>query len=197
MRYRNQNNIPIVLALIAINVIVYFATSGFSRNIFGLSSSIITNFGVNSITLSKSPWTIFTALFIHDGIFHILFNMLTLYYYGTYVVQLVGEIKFLIVYLIGGLIGNLLFILLAPGSFAVGASGAIFALGGVLAVMRPKLKVVLFPIPLPMDLWIAIILGFLLISFMGGIAWQAHLGGLVTGLAAGYILRMRERRRFW
>ena len=90
-----------------------------------------------------------------------------------------------------------MFILLAPPySIAIGASGAIFALGGVLTVMRPKLRVFVFPIPVPLPLWLAVIGGFLILSFFPGIAWQAHLGGLVFGLIAGYFFRKRERLFF-
>jgi len=90
-----------------------------------------------------------------------------------------------------------LFIFLAPPySIVIGASGAVFALGGALAVMRPKLKVFVFPIPVPLPLWLAVIGGGLIISFFPGIAWQAHLGGLVFGMIAGYFFKKRERRFF-
>ncbi len=93
--------------------------------------------------------------------------------------------------------GSFLFILLAPPySIAIGASGAVFALGGVLAVMRPKLRVFVFPIPVPIPLWSAVIGGFLIISLFPHIAWQAHLGGLAFGLIAGYFFRRREHLFF-
>ncbi len=89
--------------------------------------------------------------------------------------------------------GSVWFIFLAsPYSIAVGASGAVFALGGALAVMRPKLRVFVFPIPVPLPLWSAVIGGFLIISLFPHIAWQAHLGGLVFGLIAGCFFRKRE-----
>ncbi|GAI53526.1 unnamed protein product, partial [marine sediment metagenome] len=95
---------------------------------------------------------------------------------------------------IGGILGNILYILLAPPlSIAIGASGAVFALGGVLAIMRPKLRVLVFPIPVPLPLWAAVIGGFLIISFFPNVAWQAHLGGLAFGLTIGYFFRRRER----
>ena len=81
-------------------------------------------------------------------------------------------------------------------SIAVGASGAVFAVGGALAVMRPKLKVFIFPIPLPLNLWIAVIGGLVILSFLPYVAWQAHLGGLIVGLIAGYIFRRKERYLF-
>jgi membrane associated rhomboid family serine protease len=120
--------------------------------------------------------------------------MLTLFFFGTYLLQLVGQGKFWLVYFIGGIAGNALFLLLAPGYTVVGASGAIYGLGGALAMMRPNLRVFVFPIPAPLPLWIAVIGGFLLVSFLGGIAWQAHLGGLIVGLIAGLIFRRQERR---
>ena len=83
-----------------------------------------------------------------------------------------------------------------PLSVAVGASGAIFALGGALAVMRPKLRVVIFPIPVPLPLWIAVIGGFIILSLLPFVAWQAHLGGLIIGFIAGYIFRRKERYFF-
>ena len=123
--------------------------------------------------------------------------MLTLYFFGTYLSRLVGESKLLIAYFCGGIVGNVLFILLAPPySIAIGASGAVFALGGALAVMRPKLRVFVFPIPAPIPLWSAVIGGFLIISLFPHIAWQAHLGGLVFGLIAGYFFRKREHLFF-
>lgn len=76
---------------------------------------------------------------------------------------------------------------------AIGASGAVFAVGGALAVLRPKVPVFVFPIPAPIPLIGAVIGGFVILSFIAGIAWQAHFGGLVVGLVAGFIFRRRER----
>jgi len=112
-----------------------------------------------------------------------------------YVLALVGEARFFLVYFIGGLVGNVLFLLMNHTGSAVGASGAIFALGGLLVVLVPRLKVMIFPIPIPMDLWIALLLSLAVLSFLPGIAWQAHVGGFLTGLAAGYFFKYQARRR--
>ena len=151
---------------------------------------------VPAIFLSQ-PWTIVTNLFIHSSLWHLIANMMTLYFFGRYFSSLVGDSKFLIVYFSGGVFGNILYILLGePLSVAVGASGAIFALGGALAIMRPKLMVFVFPLPVPLPLWIAVIGGFIILSLLPFVAWQAHLGGLIIGFMAGYIFRRKERYFF-
>jgi len=191
VRYRSHQGFKVtsVWVLIAVNLLFFVATA--------IVPGLIFIFGLQPATFLDSPWTIVTSMFIHGGLWHLIFNMLTLYFFGTYLVRLVGGSKFLIVYFGGGILGSILFILLAPAfSIAVGASGAIFALGGVLAMMVPKLRVFIFPIPVPLPLWIAVIGGFIILSFLPNIAWQAHLGGLVIGLVAGYFFRKRERRFF-
>jgi len=192
MGYRSYQNFKMtpIWVLIAINLLLFIATL--------IVPQLILLLGLQPSSLLSRPWTVVTNLFVHGGLWHIMANMLTLYFFGAYLYRLVGKSRFLIVYFCGGILGNILFILLAlPFSIAVGASGAIFALGGALAVIRPKLRVFVFPIPLPIPLWLAVIGGFLIISFLPGIAWQAHLGGLVFGLVAGYFFRKREHLSFY
>ncbi len=197
MAYRSYQGFRLtpIWVLIAVNFLLLIATYINGDLIYFL-------FGLRPATFVYQPWTILTNLFIHGGLWHLAANMLTLYFFGTYLFQLLGRNKFLIVYFGGGILGNVLFVLFGYTlgidffTTAVGASGAIFALGGTLAVLRPKLKVFIFPIPVPLPLWVAVIGGFLVISFLPFIAWQAHLGGLVFGLIAGYFLRKRERYFF-
>jgi len=191
MRYRGYRtfNLTPILIIIAVNLLMFVATAVSSRLIFRLGL-------VPAVFLSQ-PWTIVTNLFIHSGLWHLIANMMTLYFFGGSFSRLVGDVRFLIVYFSGGILGNVLYILLGePLSVAVGASGAIFALGGALAVMTPKLRVIIFPIPAPVPLWIAVIGGFVILSFLPFVAWQAHLGGLVAGLIAGYFFK-REARYYY
>ncbi|MFW6112561.1 MAG: rhomboid family intramembrane serine protease [Chloroflexota bacterium] len=146
----------------------------------------------------ERPWTIVTSMFVHAGLWHIIANMLTLYFLGSYLLRIAGPTALLVIYFLGGIAGSLLFVLLGPPStIVVGASGAIFAVGGTLAMMRPQARVIVFPIPAPIPLWIAIIGGFVVLSFLPGVAWQAHLGGLILGLIAGYLLNRRAGRYRW
>ncbi|MBE9482524.1 MAG: rhomboid family intramembrane serine protease [Chloroflexi bacterium] len=183
--YRGFSSTPIWV-LIGLNLVLFIATV--------INRELIFYLGLIPVDVLERPWTIVTSLFVHSSIGHILANMITLYFFGRYLCALVGEKKFLIVYFIGGILGSIFYILLGPPiSIAVGASGAVFAVGGALAVMRPKLRVIIFPIPAPLPLWVAVIGGFLIISLFPNVAWQAHLGGLAFGLTIGYFFSRRER----
>jgi membrane associated rhomboid family serine protease len=167
---------------------------------------IFSRFGLIPAFVGQEPWTLFTYMFLHAGIWHLVGNMITLYFFGIYVIALIGETNFLTTYFIGGIVGGLLFFVLSPvlgttNDIVVGASGAIYALGGVLVAMVPKVKVYTLPLPIPLPLWVVIIFGFLITMMLSlevslAVAWQAHLGGLVYGLAIGYYFRTRRQRRY-
>ena len=189
--YRGDDLTPI-LVIVILCFVVYLATIA-GDHFFGYD--LIPLLGLQPATFLERPWTIVTDLFVHANIWHILSNMITLFFFGRFLAGLVGARSFYIIYFLGGIMGNVLFMLFAflgfltsPYSTVIGASGAVFALGGALTVLTPKLKVFIFPIPVPIPLWVAVIGGFFIMS-SPGIAWQGHLGGLLTGLAAGAILR--------
>jgi len=187
MRYRSNEGFK--LTPIWVIIIINFAF----LVLYLINREIVVEiFGLNRTDLLNEPWTLVTSMFVHDWPLHFIFNNFALYFFGTSLSRLLGNGRFLMVYFCGGLLGNILFLLLSP-STAIGASGAIFSMFGVLAVMRPKARVMIFPIPLPIPLWIAIVI-FIFLSFIPGIAWQAHLGGLIFGLIMGYFFRRKERR---
>jgi membrane associated rhomboid family serine protease len=178
-----------IFVLIGINVLVYVLTLG--------STEIGSRLGLFNPTFTSEPWTAITSLFVHAGLFHLFGNMLTLYFFGSYLIQIVGERTMLAIYFIGGIVGSLFFWLLGPdGGFAVGASGAVLAVGGALAVLRPNTKVLVFPIPVPVPLWVAVVGGGIVLSvIIPNIAWEAHLGGMLTGMAAALLIS-RGKLRF-
>jgi membrane associated rhomboid family serine protease len=172
--------------LIAVNVVLYIATLA--------DPDLIYTLGLQPSTWMERPWTLLTNLFIHGGLWHLAANMITLFFFGKYLSMTVGEARFLIVYFLGGIIGNFFFILLGPSNtLVIGASGAVFAVGGAFTLLAPKMKVFVFPIPVPLPLWVAVIGGFIILSFLPFVAWEAHLGGLLVGLAAGYFFKKRQR----
>jgi membrane associated rhomboid family serine protease len=155
--------------------------------------------GLTPALVLKQPWTIVSTMFTHKQLYHILANMVTLYFFGSFITRLLGIKNFLIIYFCGGLVASFFYIFLNfnPNITAIGASGAVFALGGALTILTPKLKVIVFPIPVPIPLWIAIIGGFIILSIIPRVAWKAHLGGLVFGLLAGLLYRKRMRTIFY
>ena len=185
MRAYRPVNLNDLWFLIALNALLFIITL--------LRPGAISFLGLRPALLLQQPWTIISSMFVHGGFWHILVNMISLYFLGSFLFRAVGERSFLAVFFLGGLAGNFLFVLLAnPFTTGVGASGAIFALAGALVVMVPRVPVLIFPIPIPMPLWVAILI-FFLISFLPGIAWQAHLGGLLLGVIAGFLFRRRRR----
>jgi membrane associated rhomboid family serine protease len=182
-----------VWVIIGINLLVFIATL-INRYL------VIYLLGFQPASFLLMPWTIVTNLFVHSSVWHILANMITLYFFGSFLYQLIGRNRFLLVYFAGGILGNIFYLLLAssPSSIAIGASGAIFAIAGVLVVLMPRLRVLLYFI-VPMPLWVVVLVFFVLWSFIPGlnIAWQAHLGGLVLGIIAGFIFRRRARYYYY
>lgn len=194
MAYRSYRRFRLspILIIILVNSVLFIATL--------IAPIFVFYLGLQPLTLSEKPWTMVTNLFVHGGWWHLIANMLTLYFFGRYLSRLIGEGKSLLVYFGGGIFGNILYVLLAlyvlPASrfsIVIGASGAVFALGGTLAILRPKLPVFIFPLPVPIPLWLAVIGGFLILTAAPNIAWQAHLGGLIVGVVAGYIFKRRVR----
>jgi uncharacterized protein len=180
-----------VWVLLGLNLLFFIATT--------VNDALTVRLGLVPILFTERPWTLLTAMFIHAGFWHLFGNMITLYFFGISLYRLIGQNKLLLVYFGGGIVGNLLYVLLGePLSIVVGASGAVFAVAGALAVMVPKLPVrVYFVIPMP--LWAVVVVFFGLWSipgFIAGVAWQAHLGGLAAGLLAGYFFR-RSRAKYY
>jgi membrane associated rhomboid family serine protease len=182
MRYRGFG-LTAVWVLIGINLLLFVATS--------IDRDLLLLLGLYPAGFLAQPWTLVTNMFVHAGIWHILANMITLFFFGSFLCRLIGSRDFLITYFAGGILGSILYLLLGdPYTIAVGASGAVYALAGALVVMMPNLRVLVYFI-VPMRLWMVILVFFVLWSFIPGVAWQAHLGGLVFGLIMGFILRRR------
>ena len=200
MRTYRTVNLNILWFLIALNVLIFVIT-------LLRTEAVVSLLGLTPVLLPEQPWTIISSMFVHGGFGHILFNMIALYFLGSFLIRAAGEKGFLAIFFLGGLVGNALYVLLGylalwgaispslghPFTPAVGASGGIFALAGALAVIVPRVPVFIFFIPIPMPLWVATIILVLLSFVFSNIAWQAHIGGLVLGLIAGLILR-RSRR---
>ncbi|MFW5846948.1 MAG: rhomboid family intramembrane serine protease [Nanoarchaeota archaeon] len=152
----------ITLILIITNVILFI-----------LSSTVNTTFFENYLAIKpslilqgKSLWTFVTSMFFHGGFFHLFANMFSLFFVGSFLEKIIGSKRFLKIYFVSGILGSLFFVL--SGLIfdnlsvpAVGASGAIFGLLGVLAFLVPKSKIYLIAGPL-----ILLILQFILMPII-------------------------------
>ncbi len=181
--------------------VVTLALIGASVAVFVLQLApgldITTRFAFAPVVAETEPWRFVTAAFLHSTSFlpHILFNMVVLYQVGPYLEERLGRLRFLGLYLVSAAGGSVGYLVLAdplsPGSWnaaVVGASGAVFGLFGALLVVQRRLG------QESQGLYVMIGLNFVLGFVIANIAWQAHLGGLVTGAAVAAALAAPVQR---
>ncbi|MFH9858758.1 rhomboid family intramembrane serine protease [Streptomyces sp. NPDC017202] len=141
--------------------------------------------------VSEGEWyRLFTSMFTHEAIWHIAFNMLSLWWLGGPLEEALGRVRYLALYLLSGLAGSALTYLLAsPSGGSLGASGAVFGLFGATAVLMRRMRHDMRPI-------IALLVINLIFTFgWSNIAWQAHIGGLVAGVVIGIAMVHAPRDR--
>lgn len=150
-------------------------------------------------TLLFQLWSPLTHMFLHENFWHVLSNIIFLYLFGAIVGDLVGDRRVLPIYLLGGLVGGVAFMVSAQllplvGSYALGASGAVMALGGAALVMAPEYRVRLFLLG---DVKVKYIVLLMLLFDLIGVAGKynsgghaAHLGGFAMGCL--FVYRLRE-----
>jgi membrane associated rhomboid family serine protease len=185
----------IVRFLILSNVTIFVV-----QEIFGLQTLFRQYFALVPATFFEGRvWQVFSYMFLHGSLWHVFFNMLALFMFGSVLEREWGPREFLKYYLLTGLAGGLCYAFFNHGSYipTVGASGAIYGLLVAYAVLFPdNVLYVWFVIPLKAK-WFAIIFGVIefLASFSSGsqIAHLAHLGGMVVGYV--YLKRHRFVRR--
>jgi len=190
--------------LIIVNVAVWLLVQVF-RVIFSLisvqdetlgTSAIIRFFGVPAYlpTLAGKPWTVLTYMFLHVEIWHVLFNMMWLYWFGKIFQEYLGSRKLLIVYILGGLSGAVVFVLafnifpafsyILPQSYALGASASVMAIVTAIAFKEPDFSVYLLFFGRIRILYLAIalfIFDFFMIPAGNAGGHIAHIGGALFG----------------
>ena len=169
---------------------------------------------IDTPPMNLVPWwaTIFSAMFIHGGWLHIIFNMLFLWVFGNNVEDAMSRPRFLAFYLICGLVATTTQVVTAPDSTApiIGASGAIAGVLGAYLVLFPHARVLtviplffIFPV-VYVPAWIMLLIWFAVQAVQGvttldspdaGVAFFAHVGGFVAGLALVLLFVDRGRRR--
>ncbi len=181
---------PVIKGLLIINAAVFFITV-IAENIAidGVPFSAIIDqyFALvpfNHPYFSFYPWQLITYQFLHANFMHIFFNMLMLWMFGMEIENIMGSRKFLIFYLLSGIGGGLLQILLGSSSgFVIGASGAVFGVMVAFAMYFPnRLIYIYFLLPVKAKYLIVflMVIEFMSVSNGGLVAHLAHLGGAIT-----------------
>ena len=167
--------------LIGVNVAVYVAELIQGGWVYGVGSTIYEK-GVlwAPFVANGDYWRLLTAAFLHYGPFHLLLNMLGLYWFGSLLEQRIGSGRFLLLYLVSGLAGSAGALVISPTNPTVGASGAIFGILGAGLVLEQQRDYVFG--------WSA--LGVIIANLVLTFAWSSnisvggHIGGLIGGAAA-------------
>lgn len=192
---RRYVNGHLAMKLIYINVIIYIVVA-----LLGSISSIniVEHFSLNDNfeSLLKKPWSIVTYMFLHNGFFHLLFNMIMLYIMGEFFYRYFGDKAFARFYFIGGMCGGILFMLFyllleslnltatINKTMLIGASAAIYSVLFAMVAYQPDLKVRLFFFSQPIKL-LHVAIGFIALGFimsaenLGGNI--SHVGGALFG----------------
>jgi membrane associated rhomboid family serine protease len=173
----STNPTPVVLVVIAVNVVVFFLER------FGTDTAFVDRYGLwpDVIHAQHQYYRAFTAMFLHANVLHILFNMVALIIVGPPVEVLLGKARFLALYLIAGLGGSACSYLIGPhNEIGLGASGAIMGVMGAYVVLGLRRHLPVAPV-------VGLLVLNFLIGFSGDIDWRAHLGGLVTGAFLAYL----------
>lgn len=186
----------VTLSLIAINVLIFLLMVVKGVSPAGPSGEDLLSWGANfgPLTLNGQWWRLFTACFLHFGIVHLAFNMYVLYQVGMTTELLYGRAKYILIYILAGIAGNLVSVYVHPFSVGAGASGAIFGVyGAFLGFLLTRRSVIPKQAMAQMVKSAAFFLG---INLVYGLAstntdLSAHVGGLVIGFVLGCTLSVR------
>jgi len=214
----------ITILIIALNVVVFFfqlfSPQGLQFFVYkmGAIPYEITHFKALSLVFMDSreplarlspPLTLIVSMFMHGGLFHLIFNMLYLWIFGNNVEDFLGPIRFIIFYLLSGLGASLLHILFNPNSQVpmIGASGAIAGILGAYLILYPHarvltlvflfffIRIIAIPAAFVLGLWFLI--QVLSIGAGGGVAWFAHIGGFLIGILLIKAMTRKRKPQVW
>jgi membrane associated rhomboid family serine protease len=191
---------PVTWALVGLNVAFYLVEWAYPKIVDYLAMVGVYHDSTihQVIGVAEGQWyRLLTSAFLHEpgfhgvGPTHIIFNMWALIIVGPPLERLLGRVRYLAVYLLSALGGSVFFYYIAPvNEVALGASGAIFGLFGAWFVVARRLR------RDARGIVFLIAINLALPFVFGGIAWQAHVGGLITGalITAAYVYAPREQR---
>lgn len=186
-----QPIVTYIIMAICIILFILMELSGGSTN-----SQTLLKYGANLDVLVKNGeyYRLFTCIFLHIGIMHLLCNMYSLYIIGREVENLFGKIKYIIIFILSGIFGSIMSLAFTHNTISAGASGAIFGLLGALlyfgmhyrTYLGEAIKRSIIPI-----IVVNLIIGF----FAEGIDLAAHIGGLVGGVLVAMMVGVPDKSK--
>jgi membrane associated rhomboid family serine protease len=144
-------------------------------------------------------WRWLTSLFMHAGASHLFLNMLALYFFGSVLESQVERRHWIAIYFLSGLAGNIAYAFIGTAP-AVGASGCIFGIMGAATFIKPKEPIRAYLVPLPLGI-VALVYTLSQIALVvspsagAGVAYQAHIGGLIAGSLMMFLIKPKESFR--
>jgi len=189
-RVRTDSTFPsLTAALVVANVAVYVYTSILSGNFFVTDLDVVAKLGqYNRLVLGGWYWQLLTSMFVHVSLVHLLGNMLFLIIFGLRAEDLFTNVEYFLIYLLSGLTGNVLTLLMGVEVISAGASGAIFGLFGACTIYMKK--------TIGGSIVGALIYAFLILmmaSTSPKVNLLAHFGGLIAGLVIGYLIAKNRK----
>jgi membrane associated rhomboid family serine protease len=179
-----RGNVQVVsMTMLALNVLVFIAVRTGSPR-------VVNDLVLVPVLVDSEPWRLLTSAFTHVQIFHIFSNLFMLWQLGPMLEQMLGRLRFAVLYLLSALGGGVaVWILGAPGSATLGASGAVLGLVGALLVISKA-----------RGLDVTWIVGYVAITavlsfIVPNISWEGHLGGFVTGAAVAWLFLQETKHR--
>jgi rhomboid protease GluP len=183
----------ITYSIIGINIVIYIFSAFFSRDMIDMEMQTLVDMGAlyGPLTVLKGEWwRLFTAMFLHGGMTHLLMNMFSLYLIGRGMEMYFDTKSYLTIYLFSGLLGGLVSLYMHPNSVGIGASGAIFGVFGALAgfFLAHRDKIEAHSKAFMKDFGIVLGINLVLGLSIPSIDVSAHIGGLVVGLIGGFMI---------
>ncbi|MBP7962158.1 MAG: rhomboid family intramembrane serine protease [Caldilineaceae bacterium] len=194
MVYVKQASPLISRILIGVNLVVFLAMIGIGYLVFGVLDGtedlrVLLLFGakVNELIAAGQTWRLFTAMFLHIGVLHLLFNLYALYLFGPQVEGIFGHRRFTVIYVVGGLFGSLASYAFVD-NLSAGASGAIFGLVGALSVyyLRYRDQFGAQARAVLQNMAMIVVVNFIFGLSSPGIDNWGHLGGLLGGAVVAW-----------
>jgi membrane associated rhomboid family serine protease len=202
----------VTVILITLNVLIFlyqiFSPQGLQYSIYrmGAIPYEITHFTtISQLPRISPPLTLLTSLFLHGSFLHLFGNMLYLWIFGNNIEDFLGPFRYILFYLLSGLGASLIHIIFNPSSLIpmIGASGAIAGVLGAYFLLYPGARVIslvfiwILPVPAFFILGLWFVAQVMNIGIGGGVAWFAHVGGFLIGIALIRIYVKRRRIQRW